>query len=137
MSVVKILTGLALVAVAAPALAQAPAKASAGAYTKAQADRGAALFSANCARCHGEALEGVDVAPPLTGARFLANWTGHPVAALAIRIRTTMPMDNPGALGLAQAADVTAYILSQNGYPAGAAELPSGPAAGAVMLDAK
>jgi mono/diheme cytochrome c family protein len=109
----------------ATAAAGDPPKASTGAYSAAQAGRGEALYSARCAQCHGAALEGADVAPALSGPAFLGNWTGQPLAALAGRIRTTMPQDDPGSLGLAAAADVTAYILQVNGYPAGAADLPA------------
>jgi hypothetical protein len=35
-----------------------------------------------------------------------------------------MPLDNPGALSNASSTDVVAYLMSQNGIPAGAAELP-------------
>jgi quinoprotein glucose dehydrogenase len=111
--------------------------ASAGVYGKAQADRGAQLYTDNCARCHGTSMEGLDVAPSLTGARFLGNWTGQPVAGISTRIRTSMPLDNPGALGLGASADITAAILAANGYPAGDADLPSSVSAQqAMILDA-
>jgi hypothetical protein len=35
------------------------------------------------------------------------------------------PPEQPGKLTPQQNADVVAYILSENGFPAGAAELPS------------
>jgi cytochrome c len=109
---------------AGTALAQSTSEpASKGVYTKAQATRGAALYEAECARCHGGAMEGIDVAPPLSGARFLSNWTGQPISALATRIRTTMPLDEPGKLGQAASADLVAALLDANGYPAGEVEL--------------
>lgn len=98
--------------------------ASSGAYTDAQAARGKAQYSAHCASCHGEDLAGADVAPPLSGGSFGGNWKGQTAGALATRIRTTMPLDNPGSLGTATVADVSAYILSKNGYPVGKTELP-------------
>ncbi|MDB5702181.1 MAG: cytochrome c [Sphingomonadales bacterium] len=110
-----------------PAIAFAQAAgsaASSGAYTDAQAARGKAQYSAHCASCHGEDLAGADVAPPLSGGTFGGNWKGQTAGALATRIRTTMPLDNPGSLGTAAVADVSAYILSKNGYPAGKTELP-------------
>jgi cytochrome c len=113
-----------------PAIAIAQAagsSASAGVYTAAQAARGQTLYAARCAMCHGEDLGGQDVAPPLSGGTFSGNWKGQTAGALATRIRTTMPLDNPGSLGTAAAADASAYILSKNGYPAGAAELPREP----------
>ncbi len=117
---------LAWTATAQTAGAQTAMGASAGIYSAAQAERGASLYSDRCVACHGASLEGADVAPPLAGARFMANWTSQPVAALTTRIRTTMPLDAPGALGLGETADVTAYLLSQNGYPAGATDMPTG-----------
>ena len=99
--------------------------ATAGVYSKAQAERGAALFADSCARCHGASMEGLDVAPSLTGPRFLGNYVNQPAAALASRIRTSMPLDMPGSLGLQASADLTAAILAANGYPAGEMELPS------------
>ena len=105
--------------------AQGERVATAGVYNKAQAERGAKLFADACQRCHGASMEGLDVAPPLTGPRFLGNYSGQPVASLASRIRTSMPLDMPGSLGLQASADLTAAILAANGYPAGSDELPS------------
>ncbi|QJU59053.1 cytochrome c [Sphingomonas sp. AP4-R1] len=118
-----ILPGLAL----AQEAGSAASTASAGVYTAAQAERGQAQYSQVCAACHGEDMGGIDVAPPLTGTTFSGNWKGQTAAALANRIRTTMPLNNPGTLGIAASADVTAYVLSKNGYPAGQAELPKEP----------
>jgi mono/diheme cytochrome c family protein len=126
--------GAAVLSVAVAALAQTASK---GVYSKAQAERGAALYANTCARCHGPSMEGLDVAPPLTGGLFLGNWSGQPVAALAERIRTTMPLDQPGTLGLTASAEITAALLAANGYPAGAADMPTGAAAlQALMIDA-
>lgn len=126
--------GAAALSLAWTALAQ---PASTGVYSKAQAERGAALYADNCARCHGASMEGLDVAPPLTGALFLGNWSGQPVAALAARIRTTMPLDHPGALGLTASAEITADLLAANGYPAGPTDMPTGVAAlQALTIDA-
>ena len=36
-------------------------------YTAEQASRGEKLYAENCAACHGEALGGVEMAPPLAG----------------------------------------------------------------------
>jgi quinoprotein glucose dehydrogenase len=116
---------LALAAASLPLTAAVAQTASKGVYTPAQAARGAALYAANCTRCHGASMEGLDVAPPLTGQRFLGNWTNQSVADLAKRIRTSMPLDMPGTLGLQDSADITTAVLAANGYPAGAAELPA------------
>ncbi len=120
------------------AAAQTPVMpASKGVFTAAQAAKGAALFSQNCARCHGAGMSGQDVNPPLIGAAFLANWINKPIADLAKRIRTSMPLDAPGSLGLADTADLVAALLQANGYLAGANALPASPAAQAqIVLDA-
>ena len=129
----KPLAGAALCAaalgLALTAAAQAGRNATSGVYNPAQAARGAALFADTCARCHGSSMEGLDVAPPLTGPRFLGNYLNQPAAALAGRIRSSMPLDMPGSLGLQASADLTAAILAANGYPAGDMELPAGSSA--------
>ncbi|PZU09103.1 cytochrome c [Sphingomonas sp.] len=118
---------LCAIAIVLPGLAIAQAAgsaASSGVYSPAQAARGQAKYSAVCASCHGEDMAGVDVAPALTGGTFAGNWKGQTAGDLATRIRTTMPLDNPGSLGAAASADLAAFILSRNGYPAGQVELP-------------
>jgi len=90
-----------------------------GSYSAAQATRGKTLYTDQCVACHGEMLEGV-VGPPLTGADFLTDFGGHPVADLVQKIQTTMPQQAPGTLTHAQAIDLSAYILQENKYPAGA-----------------
>jgi len=90
-----------------------------GSYSAAQATRGKTLYTDQCVACHGEMLEGV-VGPPLTGADFLTDFGGHPVADLVQKIQTTMPQQAPGTLTHAQAIDLSAYVLQQNKYPAGA-----------------
>jgi mono/diheme cytochrome c family protein len=94
-----------------------------GVYTEAQAKRGEALYRQNCAACHGMALEGIETAGPLTGARFTANWNGVTVGDLLERVRVSMPHDRPGTLSRQQTADVLAYVFSVNQFPAGKTEL--------------
>lgn len=90
----------------------------AGSYSTAQAMRGKQLYSDQCLACHGEMLEGV-VGPPLSGADFLTDFGGHPVADLIQKIQATMPQQAPGTLTRPQSTDITAYILEFNKYPAG------------------
>ena len=94
-----------------------------GVYTAAQADQGQVQFSQNCAACHGSGLTGNGEAPALVGGEFISNWAGLTVGELFERIRTTMPQDNPGKLSRAQYAQILAFILKSNGYPAGQKEL--------------
>ena len=94
-----------------------------GVYTEAQAKRGEAVYRQNCASCHGVALEGIETAGPLTGARFTANWNGVTVGDLLERVKVSMPNDRPGTLSRQQTADVLAYVFSVNRLPAGKTEL--------------
>jgi cytochrome c len=107
--------------------AQAPAADSRsvwdGVYTEEQAKRGEPLYRKECAACHGDMLTGGESAPPLTGGPFLANWNGLTMGDLFDRIRKTMPQSNPGRLTRQQDADILAFMLSVNKFPAGKAEL--------------
>ena len=95
-----------------------------GVYTQEQANRGKALYSTECASCHGAELTGGEMAPGLAGGEFISGWDGLTVGDLFERIRISMPQDKPGSLGRQQAADIVAYILSFNKAPAGQTELP-------------
>ncbi|MDP9170976.1 MAG: cytochrome c [Acidobacteriota bacterium] len=99
--------------------------ASDGVYTKAQATRGQAAYREECAKCHSENLAGGEGAPGLVGSEFLNKWQGKTAGDLFERIQTTMPSDDPGSLSRRKCADITAYILSANEFPAGDKELES------------
>jgi cytochrome c len=94
-----------------------------GVYTSEQAKRGATLYAAECASCHGSALNGGESAPPLTGGEFFSNWNGLTVGDLFERIRVSMPADHPGKLTREQDAEILAFMLSMNQFPAGKTEL--------------
>ncbi|MEI9970954.1 MAG: PQQ-binding-like beta-propeller repeat protein [Ignavibacteriota bacterium] len=94
-----------------------------GAFTALQADRGRTAYRESCARCHGPDLAGGESTPPLVGSTFLATWNGKSALDLLDRTRRTMPTDNPGGLRDQQYADIVGYILSANGFRAGAADL--------------
>jgi len=94
-----------------------------GVYTEEQAKRGVALYQKECKTCHGDALAGGESAPPLTGGAFLANWNGLTLGDLFERIRKTMPQNAPGKLNRQQNADILAFVLSANKFPAGKTEL--------------
>jgi S-disulfanyl-L-cysteine oxidoreductase SoxD len=93
-----------------------------GVYTDTQADRGKGQYGQHCAVCHGLALEGNGESPPLVG-EFIPDWAGTTLSDLYDKIETTMPLNAPGTLRPAIAADVLAYILKENNFPAGANEL--------------
>ena len=94
-----------------------------GVYTDDQAKRGEPIYRKECATCHGDMLTGGESAPPLTGGAFLANWNGLTMGDLFDRIRKTMPQTNPGRLTRQQDADILAFMLSANKFPAGKTEL--------------
>jgi mono/diheme cytochrome c family protein len=109
---------------AAVALAQSPpASVWDGAYTEDQAKRGDSVYKKECASCHGASLEGGGDAGPLVGPAFTSNWNGVTVGDLFDRIRVSMPQNRPGTLSRQQIADVLAYILGANKFPAGKGEL--------------
>jgi S-disulfanyl-L-cysteine oxidoreductase SoxD len=95
-----------------------------GVFTVEQAARGEGVYREWCASCHGPGLEGADMTPPLVGGAFTANWNQLNVGDLFERIRTTMPLDRPGTVRGQQNADVIAFILKYNAWPAGPSELP-------------
>ena len=107
--------------------AQAPTESSHsvwdGVYTEEQAKRGEPIYQKECASCHGALLTGGESAPALTGGSFQANWNGLTLGDLFDRIRKTMPQSKPGSLTRQQDADVLAFMLSINKFPAGKTEL--------------
>jgi len=117
-----------LVLTAAPALPQYDTRSVwDGVYTAEQADRGQPLYRKECASCHGDQLTGGEAAPPLAGGVFLSNWNGLTVGDLFERIRKTMPQSKPGKLPRTTIADVTAFMLKVNEFPAGKEELSTKP----------
>ena len=94
-----------------------------GIYTEAQAARGKKLYVTSCAACHQEGLQGADLAPPLKGDDFLLPWSSLSVNDLFERVEKTMPGDAPGSLSPQVDADIVAYLLQQNKFPAGSEEL--------------
>lgn len=96
-----------------------------GVFSKEQASRGRTIYRSQCARCHGEALLGGEDSPALADKEFLEKWEGKSVGTLVQRTRKTMPSDGPGKLSHRQSTDIIAYLLSENGFPAGKSELES------------
>ena len=94
-----------------------------GVYSPAQAVRGAALYGTLCSSCHGDDLEGTGQMPGLTGADFRKEWDGQAAGDLFERMKNSMPADKPGSLTREQNADILAFLLKTNGYPAGSADL--------------
>jgi len=112
---------------AAPAAQSAPVAARTiwdGVFTQAQADRGRDQYRKSCASCHKADLLGESAAPPLAGPEFSQRWVGSNIDDLVTTIRRSMPQDAPDSLGTPAYVDLVSYLLSVNGSPAGASDLP-------------
>ncbi len=96
-----------------------------GIYTEEQAERGAVLYEEWCASCHASDLSGGDVAPGLVGGEFVWNWSGLTVGQLFERLRISMPQEDPASVTRSQKADILAFMLRVNEFPAGERELPN------------
>jgi alcohol dehydrogenase (cytochrome c) len=92
-------------------------------WTAAQADNGKTVYSQNCASCHGPNTDDGEFAPPLKGAAFQQKYGGKPINELISYMTRSMPPGNPGSLGPSPYLQVAAFLLQQNGAPAGAVEL--------------
>ena len=88
-----------------------------GVFTVEQAARGKETAEATCAACHASDMLG-DTAPALTGDAFIGHWYGAKLTELVDKVET-MPADAPGSLKNEEYADVVAYMLQLNGFPAG------------------
>ena len=97
-----------------------------GVYTLAQAEKGEASFSKQCAWCHGHTLEGNEdfCTPPLAGVEFWRRWGGASIGSLYERIQTTMPENRAGSLSGDEYAAIVSFLLKSNQLPAGQKDLP-------------
>jgi mono/diheme cytochrome c family protein len=102
-----------------------------GVYRSVQADRGKDVYFTHCSRCHGEDLAGRN---PLSGDEFAEHWESRTLADLFRRIRDTMPPGEAMTLDTADKLDAMAYVLQQNGFPQGDADLTADAAALAAVL---
>lgn len=91
-----------------------------GAYTEAQATRGATSFGQSCAGCHVLATPGRS---PLVGDSFWKSFAQKNVAEMLDYITANMPNGSPRSLGESTYSDIVALLLKSNGFPAGATEL--------------
>jgi polar amino acid transport system substrate-binding protein len=89
-------------------------------FTSVQAQQGSSLYASKCSLCHGAQLEG-GAGPPLSGENIttLGEKTHLTVGDMFTYITTNMPMNAPASLSKDQYIKIMAYILKQNGYPAG------------------
>jgi len=95
-----------------------------GVYTEAQATRGAASYTVACANCHRADLNGAN-GPALRDQRFGRQFAGKDLKTFFTKTATTMPRNAPASLGDAVYLDIVAYVLKENGFPAGTHELTS------------
>jgi PQQ-dependent dehydrogenase (methanol/ethanol family) len=98
---------------------------SGGGYTSTQASRGATVYTQYCTECHGANLQG-ESGPALSGQVLRAAYGGGTAAQLYDFISRQMPQNNPASLSRQQYLDVTAYVLSRNGFPSGTTPLSIG-----------
>lgn len=98
-----------------------------GVYTSGQAVSGGRLFRRDCTMCH--------VASQFEDGELLRAWRGRSVGDLLEQLRTTMPYDAPGRLRPQQYADILAFLLEMNGYPAGAEALRAGAGLERIRID--
>src|SRR6266436_3906479 len=114
---------VALLVVALLAMSPAGVQAkSGGGYTSTQASHGATVYTQYCTECHGANLQG-ESGPALSGQVLRAAYGGGTAAQLYDFVSRQMPLNKPGSLKQWEYLDVTAYILSRNGIPAGATAL--------------
>lgn len=87
-----------------------------GFFTAAQASRGERRFTQLCADCHRtvEITRG-----------WFSGYTHQSAGDLFTIMSMTMPETSPGSLADEDYADILAYLLRLNDYPAGDAELPA------------
>jgi mono/diheme cytochrome c family protein len=113
---------------ARPAFAQSTKTVWDGVFTTGQAARGEGSYQKACSSCHGASLEGDAFAPPLVGEPFTGRWQDGTVGDVLLVVKTTMPEDRPATLGADVYADIVAFLLKMNSYPAGQSELGQDPA---------
>lgn len=94
-------------------------------YTQAQAQAGKQVYEKYCVACHGANLHGT-AAPSVAGTDFLStaknnDWTLEVIRYLVF---TLMPLNAGGTLTPEQYADVMAFLLASNCFPAGSTPFP-------------
>jgi hypothetical protein len=95
-----------------------------GVYSAAQASRGEAAYTNDeCGICHGNELEGTSGIPELAGPHFMADWDQQSVLDLVRHLHGDT-MSPPDDIGIVEATELTAFILRENGVPAGSSDLP-------------
>jgi len=95
-------------------------------YTQEQAKKGALAYYQNCAMCHAPLLDGQSAGysgPALKGPEFADPSYDFHLSDIFNFVAKLMPAATPGSLTHEQDVEIMAFILQQNGYPAGSKEL--------------
>lgn len=95
-------------------------------YTEDQATKGALAYYQNCAMCHAPLLDGQSAGysgPALKGSEFADPSYDFHLSDIFNFVAKLMPAATPGSLTHEQDVEIMAFILKQNGYPAGSKEL--------------
>ncbi len=96
-----------------------------GIYTKAQADGAKARYDKICAECHAFTVAAKKKPEdlPLGDEPFFKTWAGKTIEELVSVIVLTMPNDGSAVVNEDEALNLMAYVLQQNGFPAGTSPL--------------
>jgi alcohol dehydrogenase (cytochrome c) len=108
------------------AIASGQQSARTGPFTAEQASAGRTAYQSKCAPCHLTDMKGSNEASPLAGGNFMNTWRDRKVSELFEKIRSTMPLSDPGSIGAVETASLTAFILQMNGATAGRQALTPG-----------
>jgi hypothetical protein len=63
--------------------------------------------------------------PPLVGPEFVEQWNNQTLDRLYGLVKDTMPLGNVDSLAAEDYIEIVAYLLRENGFPAGANKLPA------------
>jgi S-disulfanyl-L-cysteine oxidoreductase SoxD len=96
-----------------------PSANSRGWYTHEQAAAGQQLFERSCSGCHGMKLEGTGGAPALAGAVWKQHFAGAKLLTVWGEIKGPMAQYANVTLSTQQSLDILAFLLQENGLPAG------------------
>ncbi|TDW28495.1 c-type cytochrome [Cryobacterium psychrophilum] len=117
-SVALIAIGLLFTGAGYAALSTTTASATTDASSQQTIDEGEKLFAANCATCHGLALEGSDVAPSLLGVGAASVDFQVGTGRMPMQMQGPQAQKKPTQFTEAQTAALAAYVASQAPGPA-------------------
>ena len=89
-------------------------------FTDSQAVRGDSVYKETCVKCHGATLAGGDDGTPPPAQTSLATGTASPSASSMRKFARRCRRTSQSRFRPEQLADVVAYMLAKNLFPAGA-----------------